>query len=224
LTASPDTKLADAHSIIVTGAGFSPNTQISIAECKAGATGQAGCDLSTVLYTASNGSGSFTAPYSVSRILTTTDAEGLSESTDCALDPSILGAADTANLAVAAVTGIKFNPKIPPVFRYTVASTDKVNTSTGVADIAGTFTCRRPLSIQIYVDLDQHRGRFNTENEGFDLVNCTGHKKWTVAVAPGFALFGAGKATVDVSLSTRIVNSFRNINVSTKIDLESGAK
>jgi hypothetical protein len=223
VTAVPDTRLADAQEITVTGSGFSANTSIGIAECKAGATGQAGCDFSTLLDTTSNGSGSFTTLYSVSRLITTSTAKGsgaVTETTDCAVDPCILGAADTSDMAMAAVTPIRFNPRIPPVFRDTVAGADTVDVATGVADIAGTFICRRPLTVDIFVDLDQHRGRFNFENEGDAFLTCSGHKKWSATVEPGIGLFGPGKATVNVAMATAIGNSYRDIVVSGTITLK----
>jgi hypothetical protein len=223
LTATPDTKLADAQSIQVIGTGFSPNSQISIAECKAGATSQAGCDPGTLLETTSNGSGFFITQYTVSRLINTSALNGTTESTDCAVDSCILGAGDSASLAAAAaVTPISFNPKIPPVFTVTVAPVDKVND--GGADITGTFVCRRPQSVQIFVLLDQHRGRFNIENENFSQIACQGHKKWTVVVPPGYiGVFGPGKATVSLGVSTQLGGSFREVEMSEKIKLEAGA-
>jgi Neocarzinostatin family len=221
LTASPDKKLADAQTIVVDGSGFPPYTSVGIAECKAGATGQNGCDLGTLVETGTDGSGSFVLPYSVSRLISTTNAQGMSVSTDCALDPCILAAAETSNQAVAAVTTIGFNPKIPPVFQETVSSTDNVISSTGVAEIAGTFICRQPLVIELFINLDQHRGRFNVENETFSSVTCKGHSKWVVPVPSeyGIAVFGPGKATVNAAFSTRIGNSYRSVDVSSKITL-----
>jgi len=221
ISANPDTALVDDQSITVTGSGFPPYTQISLAECKAGATGQAGCDLGSVGYTGSDGSGSFVTTYAVSRIIETTSTSGSTESTDCAVESCILGGAESSNLAVAAVTSIAFNAKVPPVFQGALASTDQVHASTGVADIGGTFICRQRLSVQMFVYLDQHRGRFNVENGVLAVINCSGHKKWTVSVPPGFRLFGAGKATVAVALSTQIGNSYRNVELAGTVKLVS---
>jgi hypothetical protein len=224
LTASPDTKLADAQTINVTGSGFPPYAGVGVAECKAGATGQNGCDLGTLIEVGTSNSGSFVVPYSVSRIISTTNAQGLSVSTDCALDPCILVAAEISNQAVAAVTTIGFNRKIPPVFQETVSPTDDVISSTGVAEVAGTFICRQSLFVQLYVNLDQHRGRFNVENESFDYVQCKGHSKWVVPVPPAFSVYGSGKAMVNVDFSVDVGNSFRSIDVSSNITLTSVTK
>jgi Neocarzinostatin family len=224
LTATPSVGLADGQTIIVTGSGFTPFVGVGMVECQEGATGPSGCDISTLRELATDGSGSFSTPYTVTRVITTTAGKlGANKTIDCALSPCFLGAADVSNYSVAASVAIGFNPKIPPVLRGTLTPTDTVNPHTGVAEISGTVSCTQPLAVQLSVDLDQHFGRFNFENYGYSSVNCGQTKKatkWTLAVPPGIGLFGVGKATVVVDFSTQIGNSYRNVEVEASVILQ----
>jgi hypothetical protein len=208
LTANPSAQLADGQTITVTGSGFTPDTVVGMAECESGTSGEAGCDLSTVQEVFSDNTGSFSTPYTVTRMLA---LEGTS--IDCALTPCLIGAADVSDYSVEASASIGFNPNIPPQVTGTVSATDKVNTSTGTAFITGTVKCVEPTTVEVDVDLAQiyHR-RFNFTNEGYTEVNCNGHKKgtqWRVAIPPGIGLFGVGKATAEVELSFEIGDSYR---------------
>jgi hypothetical protein len=220
ITVSPDTKLVDTESVTVTGTGFPPDSEISVAECKAGATGQNGCDVGTVRSAGTDDNGYFSTTYAVSRIIETTEANGTTESTDCAVGSCILGAATSYDLAVGAVIPISFNPRVPPAFTAALAPVDIVNSKTGAADIAGTFVCRGHLTVQIFLGLDEHRGRFNVQSEAFDFAKCLGHKKWSVDVPPGYLAFGPGRGTVAASFSTVIGSDERNVGISGKVKFE----
>jgi hypothetical protein len=75
--------------------------------------------------------------------------------------------------------------------------------------------------VQIFIGLDQHRGRFNAQSEAFDFARCSGHTKWTVHVPPGFLVnFGAGKGAVAASFSTVVGNDERDVGISTNVKLE----
>jgi hypothetical protein len=168
-----------------------------------------------------NGNGYFSVNYAVSRIIETTEANGTTESTDCAVSSCILGAATSFDLAVGAVAPISFNPRVPPAFTVALDPVDTVTPTTGVANIAGTFVCRRHLIVQIFLGLDQHRGRFNVRSEAFDSARCSGHTKWIVHVPPGFLVnFGPGKAALTASFSTVIGNDEREVGISGKVKLE----
>jgi len=228
LTANPSTGLADGQTITVTGSGFTPFVGVGMVECQEGATGPSGCDLSTLREVGTDGSGSFSTPYTVTRIMTTTSGKlGANKTIDCALSPCFLGAADLSNYSVSAAVAIAFNPKIPPVLSGTLAPTDTVNPKSGVAEIAGTVSCTQPLTIQLYVDLDQHFGRFNFENYGYSSVSCGQAKKatkWALAVPPGIGLFGVGKATAVVEFSAQIGNSYRYVDVTGSVMLQKTTK
>jgi hypothetical protein len=224
ITVSPDTKLADTQSVAVMGTGFPPGSEISMAECKAGATGQNGCDLGTVETAGTNSNGYFSTNYAVSRIIETTEANGTTESTDCAVSMCILGAATSFDLAVGAVARISFNPRIPPAFTVALNPIDTVNPTTGEADVTGTFVCRGHLTVQIFLGLDQHRGRFNVQSQAFGSTRCKGHTKWTVDVPPGYLVnFGPGKGVVSASFFTVIGNDQRDVGISGKVKLENAA-
>jgi hypothetical protein len=224
LTVYPSVGLADGQTITVTGSGFTPFMGVGMVECEQGATGPSGCDLSTLLELGTDASGSFSTPYSVTRVITTAAGKlGANKTLDCALSPCFLGAADISNYSVAASAAIAFDPKIPPVLAGALAPTDMVNPRTGVASISGAVTCTRALTVQLYIDLSQRYRRFNFENYAYSSVNCGQTKratKWTVAVPPGIGLFGVGKATVTVQLSSSIGNSYRNVTISRSIMLE----
>jgi hypothetical protein len=224
ISAQPDTKLVDTEAVVVTGSGFTPNAVISLAHCKAGATAAAGCDVSNLLQILSSGSGSFVTTYDVSRIIYTQTPSGASVSTDCATAPCMLGAADSGDLVVAAVTPLSFNRKVPPVFQAALDPTDKVSTATGAAEVAGTFVCRRPAVVQFFVDLDQHRGRFNVQNQSFAVASCKGSRSWKVAVPPGILTFAPGKASAAVALSAEIGPVFRTIPLTGKVTLVASSK
>jgi hypothetical protein len=218
LTANPSAGLADGQTITVTGANFTPNATIGMAECLPSALDPSNCDLSNVNTAQSDGTGAFSTTFNVGRIIHVGTTNN-----DCALSPCILGAADISNYAVAAAAALEFNPNIPPLLTGTLAPTDMVNTRTGVAYIAGTVTCTRPLIVDLYVDLQQiyHR-RFNFENYAYRTITCNGKKKgnkWVVAVPPGLGLFGAGKATVQAQLST-YGQPYRNVGISGRVLLQ----
>jgi hypothetical protein len=218
LTVVPSAQLADGQIVTVTGSNFSPNQGIGMVECQAGALGPAGCDLSTVQYGQTDGTGSFSSSYSVSRDISVNNAD-----IDCALSPCFLGAADLSDYSVAAAAAIEFNPNIPPLLTGTINPTGMVNATKGIAYITGTITCSTPTQVQVDVELAQvfHR-RFNNTSSGFAVINCNPRKKgykWKVAIPPGFGLFGPGNATADVYLSASVANFYRNIEITGGVKL-----
>jgi hypothetical protein len=223
LTATPSAELADGQFITVVGAGFTPNSEIGIAECQAGVLAISDCDVSEVQIVESDGTGSFSTAYSVTRIISLSN-DVTTTNVDCALTPCLLGAADISNYDVNATASIGFNPSIPPELSGTFAPTDTVNTTKGIAAIAGTVTCTQPTVVEVSVELQQvyHR-RFNFTNYAYTTVNCKARKKankWTVSVPPGDGYFGAGKATVQIDLSAEIGDSYRNFNLAGNVVLQ----
>jgi hypothetical protein len=224
LTATPSAELGDGQIISVVGAGFTPNSEIGIAECEAGVLNISDCDLDNVGIAESDDTGGFSIEYSVARIINISNDDGTSTNVDCALTPCLLGAADVANYAVNAEAAIGFNPSIPPELTGTFAPTDPVNTTKGTATIAGTVTCTEPTVVEVSVELQQvyHR-RFNFTNEAYTTVNCKARKKgskWAVPVPPGNGYFGAGKATVQIELSADIGPSYRTFDLAGNVVLQ----
>jgi hypothetical protein len=166
LSATPSTNLFDGETIFVTGSGFAPNAQIGMTECKTGA-GLEGCDISSALEFTSDGSGSFSTLFTVSKVFDISNKLGTTEkSFDCAPSRCFLGAADLSNYDFAATTPLEFNPRSPLALRGSVSLTGTVNTHTGIAVIAGTVTCTQPTEVDVYIDLQQTYHRFNFTNEG----------------------------------------------------------
>jgi hypothetical protein len=223
LSATPSAELADGQTIAVAGAGFTPNAEIGIAECEAGVLSISDCDLSNVEIVESDDTGAFSTGYSVTRIISLSN-DVTTTNIDCALTPCLLGAADVSNYDVNAEAAIGFNPSIPPELTGTFAPLDTVNTTKGIAAIAGTVTCTQPTVVEVSVELQQvyHR-RFNFTNYAYTTVNCKARKKdskWTVSVPPGDGYFGAGKATVQIDLSAEIGDSYRNFNLAGTVVLK----
>ncbi len=225
LTAVPDTALADGQSITVTGSSFSPFSGVGMVECENGATGPQQCDLSTLLEVGTDGSGSFSTTYVVSRIVNIPTKAGKAKTLDCAVSRCFLGAADISNYSVAALARLGFNPKSPLVLRGSLATTDTVVPRTGVASISGTALCTRTELVNVTVELQQiFRRRFNFTNYGQTTIVCKGHSPWTVTVPPGFGLFFVGPANVTAQLSTQIGNSYRNVGLAGAVVLQSAKK
>jgi hypothetical protein len=226
LTVNPSSGLVDGQTVSVTGSGFSPYSGVAMVECQADATGPAQCDLSSVLEVGTDGSGSFAATYTVSRIIEIANLEnGNEKARNCGAVGCILGAADINNYSVAASSPLGFKPHSPLAFRGTVAPTSTVTPKTGIADISGTVTCTQPDSVDIYVELQQRYKRFNFTSQGEATVACKGRTPWTAVVEPGFGLFGVGAANVEAELSTEIGNnSYRNINITRDIELQAASK
>src|SRR5712691_11863720 len=110
VTVTPSTNLVDLQQVTVTGSGFSANAQIGTVECRPGALNEADCDLSTLVYSHADGSGTFTLARYVRRLITVN-----ATTVDCgAPSGCILGAGNIANLSEANGQAIFFNPKVPP--------------------------------------------------------------------------------------------------------------
>ena len=107
----------------VTGSGFSANVQIGTVECRPGATGEADCDLGTLVYVQSDQHGAFTLSRYVRRLISVGG-----RTIDCgAVKGCIVGAGNVSNLKQANGQTIFFNPKIPPkVATITVSPNTKL--------------------------------------------------------------------------------------------------
>jgi hypothetical protein len=221
LTALPNSGLIDGQTVSVTGTGFGPNSQVYVDECKLGA-GLAGCDESDELEVGTNGSGSFSTSYTVSRLLQLSAKNEYDEKNfNCAPSHCFLGAANLT-YQTAAATPLEFKPGSPLALRGTAASIDTVVPKTGVATISGTVTCTQPLVVNIYVNLQQTYRRFNFTSQGEATISCAGprHVPWTVIVQPGNGLYAAGAANVQAEISAQIGNSYRDIEITRNVVLQ----
>jgi hypothetical protein len=112
-SATPTTDLLDGETIAVSGVGFDANAQVGVAECLTEATVPGQCDLTGVMFTTTNQSGSFSIEFNVMRFI---NVGG--EITDCAApDSCVLGMEETANTSLSVTVGISFEnvPVVPPI-------------------------------------------------------------------------------------------------------------
>jgi hypothetical protein len=212
--------LADGQTIAVTGTGFSANAQIAMLECEPGATGPDQCDLSTLLELSSDGSGDFTTPYTVSRLLDVSNGDGTTTQIDCATEACMLGAADIADYSVAAGTPLSFNPKLPLELTGTLNHKGTVRPRSGVATISGTVTCVTSATVEVDVELTQYYKRFVFNSQGESVVSCgPTAATWTVAVPPGNGLYGVGKSMAQVYLEAQFGTSYKDVEISGNVKL-----
>jgi hypothetical protein len=213
--------VADGQVIRVTGSGFSPSASIAIIECETGATGESGCDLSTLYTLTSSTAGSFSTHYIASRYL------NLSSGTvDCAAPGACgLAAANESDTAEVASIRLRFDPTAPPppalALAATVSPTGTVNTKNGVAIVSGTVTCNRPAMVSIYGQLTQIYLRFIFSSNFGITVLCKSSRNWTVRVQPTNGLFGIGGAKVTGTASGSIGGTYSQVPFKERIRLSS---
>src|SRR5258708_34235682 len=71
LVGTPNTGLVDFQSVTVTGSGFPADTQLGLVQCTVGATNPiTDCDLSFVQFPTTDGSGNYSTPFTVERLIT----------------------------------------------------------------------------------------------------------------------------------------------------------
>src|SRR5438445_12425005 len=66
---TPDSGLVDAQPVDVSASGYTPNAQLAVIECTAGAISQDDCDLSTLQYRSADWSGNLSTTYAVFRVI-----------------------------------------------------------------------------------------------------------------------------------------------------------
>jgi hypothetical protein len=107
--ASPSTRLIDFQVVTVTALHFSPNARLATLECRRGASGSGGCDLSTIVYVWSNANGGFTLRRHVRRLITVGQTL-----IDCAgRRGCLLGVGNVANPKQGESHTVFFNPMVP---------------------------------------------------------------------------------------------------------------
>jgi hypothetical protein len=201
VSATPDTDLADGQSIMVSASGFAANTSMAIVECPTSEVSPPACDLNTVAFTTTDGTGAYAdVPFTVSRIL--------SDGTDCALNGGCyVGTQDDLAEGPTAATLITFDPDIPPLpdleISVRVDKTPKVNDK-GVVQLRGTVKCRnRGAVVLVEADLRQifHRAIF--ESFGFTVTECAADSRapFSMTIRPANGLFGPGPAVVHIAAS-----------------------
>jgi hypothetical protein len=110
LSATPSTGLVQGDTVTVTGTGFPAGDRIGIVQCKLVTDGPIGCNLSTLVYSTADASGSFSASFVPRRILYVDGTP-----VDCAdLDACKIGAGSVADQTQGADAAIQFDPAVPP--------------------------------------------------------------------------------------------------------------
>jgi hypothetical protein len=195
VSATPSTDLADGQQISVSASGFAPDTYMAVVECPTTTISPGTCDLSTVQFTYTDGSGAYTFPFTVSRIL--------SDGTDCALNGGCyIGTQDADALGPTASTLITFDPNIPPIPKFEMHvrfdKTPKVN-SKGVVGLKGTLKClNRAANVEIDTDLFQIVDRAIFESYSYVEIACSANTivPFRITVRPQNGFFGPGDAVV----------------------------
>ena len=101
---TPASGLLDGQSVVVSGTGFDPGVQVGMAECQSGSVDTTGCDLAGTTFTTTDGSGSFSTSFHVTRVI---DVAG--SLTDCATAGAcVLGLEETSDPAVTATVALSF--------------------------------------------------------------------------------------------------------------------
>ena len=108
--ATPNTNLVNLQTITLSGNGFPPNTAVGWAECKAGPGTPADCASDFFGSATTDGSGSFSAPFVVRRMM-----HAQSGTLDCAAAPGTckIGVGVLSNYAISASASIDFDPNAP---------------------------------------------------------------------------------------------------------------
>ena len=198
LNVDPSTNLLDGQQVAVSGTSYTPGVAIGIAECRVGATDINGCDLRTLGTTTTDGSGAFSATYTVRRIITV-DTGTL----DCAIDGCLVGAANVGDYSEEATAPIAFDASVPPPpplkFRVDPDRTDAVRPDKGVARITGTVHCNQPVDLGVVVELSQTYKRSIFTSDAFVEIFCEHTTRFAIVFRPVNGLFGAGAAKLHIS-------------------------
>ncbi len=114
ITVTPHTNLVGGQPVTVVGTGFTstvvPSGGIGVGQCRAGAVGQDGCDLSNLAFPQPDASGGFTLTFRVRRTL---NIGGTTLRCDDAPGTCILGGAVINDQARAAFSLLEFDPNAP---------------------------------------------------------------------------------------------------------------
>src|SRR5712671_5300702 len=107
---TPDSNLVDAQPVSVSASGYTADVQLAVIECTTGATSQDDCDLSTLQYANSDGSGNLSTTYAVFReVFPASAPAGL----DCAPSNCVLAVANISDQTEAAAAALSFDASVP---------------------------------------------------------------------------------------------------------------
>jgi hypothetical protein len=128
LAATPSTGLVQGDVVTLVGVDYPSSASVGVVQClssapTSGGTGE-GCDLSTLLFVQTDGSGGFTQSFTPRRLIFTSDGAH-----DCALEACVIGAGTPVD-GEGARADIQFDPNVPPPPPPTITITP----SNGLAD------------------------------------------------------------------------------------------
>jgi lysophospholipase L1-like esterase len=201
LSATPSMGLRDGEVITAAGAGFSPHALIGVAECRAGLTSQADCDIGGSTTLSADATGAFTTSFGVARVIQAGGA-----TIDCAAPGAcVLGAGNLANIAgERALTPIQFDPSIPRLqISLTAGSGPLLVSPDGSVSVTGTVTCNQSASVSLLVRLQQPQGGLIAQGFGQvpPLACTTSPAAWSAAVRSPAVAFQTGAADLQVQAS-----------------------
>jgi hypothetical protein len=198
VTVTPNTDLVDAQQVSVSANGFAANASIAVLECTTGATTQDNCDLSTLLFTNADGTGTVSTNYNVFRVI---QPASTPTALDCAPSNCVLAVADISDQTQAASTPLSFDASIPPPptlqITATVDSSGRFDHA-GNVTITGTLTCNLPADVSLNAYATQRVGRAIFNAQGFSDMPCDGTVPYTLTMNPYNGIFRGGSVSVEV--------------------------
>src|SRR6185312_10810299 len=111
LTVTPSTGLLYVQSVSLAGSGFTPNVAVGWAECRNNHSGDAAdCDTGHSGFATTDGTGAFSASFTVRRMLHTANGD-----VDCAAAPGTcnIGSAKISDYSEGAGAPLTFDPSAP---------------------------------------------------------------------------------------------------------------
>jgi hypothetical protein len=99
------------QTVTITGAGYTPEADIGMAECEAGAFSPEGCDLSAISFVQADAAGAWSTTLTVRRAI-----RNAYERIDCVAAPGacVIGAANIGDFTESASAPLAFDPTVPP--------------------------------------------------------------------------------------------------------------
>jgi len=197
----PSTDLVDGQSVAVSGTGFPADTDVVAVQCSTDPPLPDNCDLNTVQFLTTDGAGTVSTDFVVSRKLIT----GIGDEFDCAVPGDCEMAITTLDVATFDSAPITFDPDAPlakPLaFIATIANDGVAFEKEGIVALHGQLICNRGAFIEIDGRLSQAFGRFlfRTDFTVFEQCPSSGTFNYSFFVEPDNGLYAAGPATVRYS-------------------------
>jgi neocarzinostatin family protein len=200
-TVVPAHNLADGQMVTVTGTNFPAHIDVVVVQCAAGDPTPDNCDLNSVQFLFTDGSGRVSTQFLVARKLIT----GIGDEFDCAVPGTCVMAVSDLDVTTFDAAPIDFDPTLPlakPLsFTVSIANDGLVLEKEGIAALHGQLTCNRAAFVEIDGRLQQAFGRFLFRTDFSVFKNCPKAGSFPIAfyVEPDNGLYAAGAANVRFS-------------------------